>query len=150
MLQGWGRDGLACLSCLTSRCPAAALWAAPCARPSHPTSLPPGPRPFPLTPSHVYRRRLIDDVHCMMSQYLEETFFCFLTEGRAAEGRLAAEDAAAQVGGQRLSSELWWNLDDAQTPVALRLLPLLAEELAPNSIRWEGCGGGAGTLCWVD
>ena len=48
---------------------------------------------------------------------------------------------AQQVGAQRLSSELWWNLDGSQTPVALKLLPLLAEELAPGSARWEGGGG---------
>jgi hypothetical protein len=43
-----------------------------------------------------------------------------------------------QIGALRLESQLWWNLDGGATPVALRLLPLLAEELAPTSNRWAG------------
>ncbi|PRW44427.1 Fanconi anemia group D2-like protein [Chlorella sorokiniana] len=74
-------------------------------------------------------RRLVDDVHGMLSAHLEDTFFCFLGE----QQRLEPGDAAAQVGAHKLSSELWWNLDGSNTPVALKLLPLLAEELAPGS-----------------
>lgn len=73
--------------------------------------------------------RLIGDVHKMLASYLEDTFFCFLKEGV----QLEVADAAVHVGGQRLEAELWWNLDGDTTPVALRLLPLLAEELALDS-----------------
>lgn len=37
---------------------------------------------------------LVSDLHGMMNEYLEETFFCFLEEG---SGELAPGDAAAQV-----------------------------------------------------
>lgn len=46
-----------------------------------------------------------------------------------------------QVGGQRLQADLWWNLDGKHAQVALRLLPLLAEELAPLSTRCAGRPG---------
>lgn len=49
------------------------------------------------------------------------------------------------MGAHKLCSELWWNLDGGATPVALKLLPLLAEELAPGSTRWAaGLGSKAG------
>ena len=46
---------------------------------------------------------------------------------------------APQIGTLRLESQLWWNLDGGATPVALRLLLLLGEELAPASNRWGSC-----------
>jgi hypothetical protein len=49
---------------------------------------------------------------------------------------LPAAARSAQIGAKRMESQLWWNLDGGATPVALRLLPLLAEELAPASNRW--------------
>ncbi|KAL4858754.1 Fanconi anemia group D2 protein [Chlorella vulgaris] len=71
-------------------------------------------------------RRLMRDIANLLGSTLEDTFCCFLEEGQ-----LAAKDAA--IGGQRLQSEVWWNLDGGNAPVALRLLPLLAEQLAPGS-----------------
>lgn len=38
-------------------------------------------------------RRLVDDVHGMLSAHLEDTFFCFLGE----QQQLEPADAAAQV-----------------------------------------------------
>ncbi|KAL4428110.1 hypothetical protein ABPG75_002199 [Micractinium tetrahymenae] len=76
-------------------------------------------------------RRLMDDLHGLVSSYLEDTFFCFFEDGAALA--LGPSDKAAQVGVRRLPAELWWNLDGGSTPVALRMLPLLAEELAPGS-----------------
>lgn len=76
-------------------------------------------------------------MHGMLSAHLEDTFCCFLLEG---SGSLEAGDAAAQVGAHRLSGQLWWNLDGADSPVALKLLPLLAEELAPASTRCARAG----------
>ncbi|PSC75642.1 Fanconi anemia group D2-like protein [Micractinium conductrix] len=73
---------------------------------------------------------LVSDLHGMMNEYLEETFFCFLEEG---SGELAPGDAAAQVGGRRMASQLWSNLDGSATPVALRVLPHVAKELEPGS-----------------
>ena len=73
----------------------------------------------------------MDDIHTLLSSYLEDTFCCFLED----EARLAPANAAVQVAGRRLGAVLWWNLDGLQSPVGLRLLPLLAEELAPGSTR---------------
>ncbi len=39
------------------------------------------------------------------------------------------------MGAQRLQAELWWDLNGDQKVVAMRLLPLLADELAPGSTR---------------
>ena len=79
-------------------------------------------------------RRLMDDIHAMLSSYLEDTFCCFLDD----KACLAPADTAVQLAGRRLGTVLWWNLDGGQSPVGLRLLPLLAEELAPGSTRWLG------------
>lgn len=50
---------------------------------------------------------------------------------------------------RRLPAELWWNLDGSSTPCALRMLPLLAEELAPGSKRWVQFGTVLGLLALV-
>lgn len=59
----------------------------------------------------------------------------------------AAPLAVTQVGMRRLPAELWWNLDGDGAPCALRLLPLLAEELAPGSKRWVCAGTRARSCC---
>lgn len=82
----------------------------------------------------------MDDVHGLLAAHLEETFCCFLDEQSKA---LEPGDAWAQVGAARLAAELWWNLDGAESPTALRLLPLLARELEPASTRCGPVGGGA-------
>ncbi|KAL4445301.1 hypothetical protein ABPG77_011126 [Micractinium sp. CCAP 211/92] len=74
-------------------------------------------------------RRLMGDLHALVACYLEDTFCCFFEEGVP----LGPGEKAAQVGMRRLPAELWWNLDGSSTPCALRMLPLLAEELAPGS-----------------
>lgn len=51
----------------------------------------------PISPRPA-RRRLVDDVHGMLSAHLEDTFFCFLGEAQ----QLEPGHAAAQVGGHRV------------------------------------------------
>ena len=102
----------------------------------------PGPTlsAYPMPSCPPPRRRLVDDVHGLLAAHLEETFCCFLDEQSRA---LEPGDAWAQVGAARLAAELWWNLDGAESPTALRLLPLLARELEPASTGCGPAGGGA-------
>ena len=49
-----------------------------------------------------------------------------------------------QVGGRRMASQLWSNLDGSATPVALRVLPHVAKELEPGSKGWAAGWGAPG------